>query len=220
MFAKLFNVLAVSAMIAGVVSKPLPRFQARAEEVAAIAARNSYSFDNYGGISSLSGFDNFYGSDNFGGDIQSQIIVEQQEQVVCRSESIEIIQQRLLVLQEMAKRIITEQICEVETQTIVFEQFRSSISSFGHDISRHSSRSVGYDQSISGHYNNIVNSDGSLSNNDLGFNGQNNGQSTVVPSGGNWNSNSSPALVSAAHNATRAALSHSNSTSSSNSTSH
>ncbi|KAF8903113.1 hypothetical protein CPB84DRAFT_1678317, partial [Gymnopilus junonius] len=134
----------------------------------------------------LSGFDNFYGSDNFSGEISKQIIVEQQKEVVCHSQTVEIIQQRLLVLQEMAKRIITEQICEVETQTIVFEQFHSSLSHFGSDLTRHSSRNVGYDSSISGHLSNIVNSDGSLSNNDLGFNGQNVGQNTIVPSGGNW----------------------------------
>lgn len=62
------------------------------------------SFDNWGGISSLANFDNFYGESNFCGTIQSQTIVEQQSEVVCHSESIEIIQQRLLVLQEMAKR--------------------------------------------------------------------------------------------------------------------
>lgn len=220
MFAKLFKVAALSCVIVGVVAKPLPRSQARAEEVVALAARGSYSFDNWGGISSLSGFDNFYGSDNFRGDIRKQVIVEENEQVICRSESIEIIQQRLLVLQELAKRIITEQICEVETQTIVFEQFESSLSSFSDDIRRKSSRSVGYDRSISGHYSNIVNSDGSLSNNDLGFNGQSLGLNTVVPTGDNWNSNSSPASVAAAFNATRVARSNSNSTTPSNSTSH
>lgn len=55
------------------------------------------------GIKSLSGFDNFYGSDNFSGEISKTVIVKEQE-VVCHSESVEIIQQRLLVLQEMAKR--------------------------------------------------------------------------------------------------------------------
>jgi len=63
------------------------------------------SFNNWMGISSLSGFDNFYGSDNFSGHMSSsQIIVEHEQQLVCHSESVEIIQQRLLVLQEMAKR--------------------------------------------------------------------------------------------------------------------
>lgn len=69
--------------------------------------RDSQSFDNWGGISSLSNFDNFYGVDNFRGSEFEQTIVQETEtqtELVCHSESIEIIQQRLLVLQEMAKR--------------------------------------------------------------------------------------------------------------------
>ena len=69
-----------------------------------IAARGEISFDNYGGFSSLHGFDNFFGVDNFVGHISEQTVVEQSSELVCHSESIEIIQQRLLVLQEMAKR--------------------------------------------------------------------------------------------------------------------
>lgn len=54
----------------------------------------------------MSGFDNFYGSDNFDGSTHfSETVVEEQStEVVCHSESVEIIQQRLVVLQEMAKR--------------------------------------------------------------------------------------------------------------------
>ena len=66
----------------------------------------SQSFNNWGGISSLSGFDNFYGSDNFDNShfSESSITVVKETEVVCHSQSVEIIQQRLLVLQEMAKR--------------------------------------------------------------------------------------------------------------------
>ena len=71
-----------------------------------VARDPSQSFNNWGGISSLSGFDNFYGSGNFDNShfSQSSITVVKQQEVVCRSESIEIIQQRLLILQEVAKR--------------------------------------------------------------------------------------------------------------------
>ncbi|PPQ70022.1 hypothetical protein CVT26_013310 [Gymnopilus dilepis] len=219
MFAKFAKIVALSAVVAGVTATPLPKPQP-VDDTVELTSRNSYSFNNWGGISSLSGFDNFYGSDNFSGEISQQIIVEQEKEVVCHSQSIEIIQQRLLVLQEMAKRIISEQICEVETQTIVFEQFHSSMSHFGSDIMRHSSRSVGYDSNISNHYSSIMNSDGSLSSNDLGFSGADLGKNTVVPSGSNWNDNSSPASVGAAFNATRVARSNNNSTTPSNSTSH
>jgi len=203
MFAKLASaVVLASALVAGVSAKPLPLNRGLATRDFGI----SHSFDNWGGISSLSGFDNFYGSDNFVGEISSQTVVEQSEEVVCHSESIEIIQQRLLVIQEMAKRIITEQICEVETQTIVFQQFTASFSSFSDDLRRTSGRSVGFDSGISSHFGDIVGSDGSLTSNDLGFSGQSAGSQTVVPSGNNWNAQTSPSSVGAAFDATQAAI--------------
>jgi len=59
MFAK-FTALFVSVALAtGVMSAPAVR---RSNNV--LAARGQ-SFNNWGGISSLNGFDNFYGSDDF-----------------------------------------------------------------------------------------------------------------------------------------------------------
>jgi len=204
MFAKLASSLVlVSALAVGVSAKPLPVSRD-------LAVRGgSYSFNGWGGFSSMDNFDNFFGSENFCGSVSTQTVVTETEQesvVVCHSQSIEIIQQRLLVLQEMAKRIITEQICEVETQTIVFQQFTSSFSSFHADLSRSSGNQVGFDSNIAGNFGNIVGSDGSLTTNDLGFSGHDLGSSTVVPSGSNWNSNTSPASVGSAFNAAQSAI--------------
>jgi hypothetical protein len=147
----------------------------------------------------LSRFDNFYGSSNFDNSQFSEksITVVQEQEVVCHSESIEIIQQRLLVLQEMAKRIISEQICEVESQTVVFEQFHSSLHGFSRDLRRDSGRSVGYDSNILSHYGSFYNSDGSLSSSDFGFSGSDLGHSYVVPSGSNWGSHSFNSVANA-----------------------
>jgi len=196
MFAKIaLPLLSLSALAGSAFAAPFnPKTQS-------LAARTT-SFNNWGGISSLSGFDNFYGEDNFSGEISAQVtVVEQQQEVVCHSLSIEIIQQKLLVLQEMAKQIITEQICEVETQTIVFQQFISSSSHFSSDLTRSSGHQVGYDSSIVSHHGSLYNSDGSLSTSDLGFSGSDVGKSYVVPSGSNWNDGSSPALVKSAYGA-------------------
>jgi cobalamin biosynthesis Mg chelatase CobN len=152
-----------------------------------------------------SGFDNFRGSGNFDGSQNSQTVVIQEKQVVCHTEQVEIIQQKLVILQEMAKKIITEQICEVETQTIVIEQFSSSLSSFQNDIGRKSSKQVGYDQQVAGLLSNITNSDGSLSTSNLGFNGTSVGSQTVVPQGSNWDNSTGPARVSQAQAAAKAA---------------
>ncbi|KAK7437037.1 hypothetical protein VKT23_018853 [Stygiomarasmius scandens] len=167
--------------------------------------RTVHSFDNWGGFSSLSGFDNFYGSDNFCGVIHDQTIVEQQEVLVCHSISIEIVQQRLLVLQEMAKRIITEQICEVETQTVVFQQFIAASSSFSHDLLHVSGNHVGFDSGIVDHFGDLIDASGSLTTTDLGFSGLDVGKSTVVVGGSNWNDATSPFTVRNAFNAAHSA---------------
>ncbi|KAF9063451.1 hypothetical protein BDP27DRAFT_1426877 [Rhodocollybia butyracea] len=195
MFAKFaLPLLSISALASNVLAAPFnPRTQS--------LARRYGSFDNWGGISSFDGFDNFYGEDNFSGVVSSQVVVEQQEEVVCQSISIEIVQQRLLVLQEMARQIITEQVCEVETQTVVFQQFLSSCSQFSSDLLRTSGRHVGYDSNIVSNFGSFYNSDGSLSTSDFGFSGSDAGQSLIVPSGNNWDFSSSPSSVGNAFNA-------------------
>ncbi|THU99943.1 hypothetical protein K435DRAFT_964244 [Dendrothele bispora CBS 962.96] len=185
----------VSALAGSVLAAPL----------STLDRRTVHSFDNWGGFSSLSGFDNFYGSENFCGVIQEQTIVEQQEVLVCHSVEIEIVQQRLLVLQEMAKRIITEQICEVETQTIVFQQFIAASSSFSSDLLHVSGHHVGYDSSIVGHYGNLIDESGSLTTTDLGFSGLDAGKNVVVVGGSNWNDGTSPFSVRNAYNAAQMA---------------
>jgi hypothetical protein len=201
MFAKLFKYLAAASMVASVMATPVPSFGSRD-----LAVRGGFSFNNYHGDNSMSNFDNFYGSDNFSGEISKTVIIEQQEEIVCHSESITFIQQRLLVLQEMAKRIITEQVCDVESQTVVFEQFYSSLGSFGSDLRRQSGRSVGYDSGIASHFGSIVSSSGSLSNSDLGFSGSSVGSQYVVPGGSNWNDQTSPASVGSAYSAAQDAI--------------
>lgn len=195
MFAKLAAtiIVALSAFSAGVTATPVPA------STDLVVRGSFHSFNNYGGFHDMSSFDNFYGSSNFDNSEFSEksITVVKEQEVVCHSESIEIIQQRLLVLQEMAKRIISEQICEVESQTIVFEQFHSSLHGFSRDLRRDSGRSVGYDSDISSHFGSFYNSDGSLSTSDFGFSGSSLGQSYVVPSGNNWGSNSFSSVANA-----------------------
>jgi len=200
MFSKLFSTIAAAAAVVSVISKPLPQMSNDL-----VTRGNSVSFNNWNNIASLAGFDNFNGLDNFSGLLSSSsIVVIQEEQRVCRTQKIEIIQQRLLIIQEMAKKIITEQICEVETQTIVFAQFQSGLGNFGKDVRRKSNNNVGYDKNIASRYKDILSSDGnSVSDNDLGFTGKDLGKNYVVPAGNNWNDQSSPSIVESAHQAAR-----------------
>lgn len=170
--------------------------------------RTSYSpvsFNNYGGYNSMSNFDDFYGVNNFSGFHNSITEVSTSEELVCHSQSIEIIQQQLVVLREYAKRIVTEQICEVEVQTVVFSQFVSGFHDFSSDLLRQSGRHVGYDSSIASHIGSIHDSEGNVVSNDLGFHGSDVGSNFVAPSGSNWNDQSSPSSVGSAFGLSAAA---------------
>jgi hypothetical protein len=59
-------------------------------------------------MSSLDGFDSFYGEDDFAHSHNwNQVVVKQGEDLVCHSEEVTIIQQRLAVIQEMAKKCVS-----------------------------------------------------------------------------------------------------------------
>jgi hypothetical protein len=156
------------------------------------------------GISSLQGFDGFNGLDNFDGS-QNVQVVKQSQQVVCQSQPVHVIQQRLAILQQFAQRIISEQSCEVETQTVVLEQFQSGLTQFSETVIRQSNDQVGFDSDIAGLLVQLLNSDGSLSNHDLGFLGNIVGQNSIIPVGNNWNDNSSPASTGKARGAAKKA---------------
>ncbi|KAF9468105.1 hypothetical protein BDZ94DRAFT_1247193 [Collybia nuda] len=173
-----------------------------------IIARNASevtSFDEWGGIQSLKNFDSFNGQDNFDGSRNAQIIIVQEQQVVCRRQDARIIQQQLAILQELAKRIITEQICEVETQTIIFSQFHAGLGNFEGELQRKGGRQPGFDGDVARQIQRLVNDDGSINNTDFGFNGTDVGKRTIAPSGSNWDDNTSPESVQRALDAIKSA---------------
>jgi len=166
-----------------------------------LARRTSFpSFNNYMGFSSMSNFDDFNGISNFDGSFNEQIIIEEETVIVCESVSIDIIQQRLVVMSEIVKEIILEQICEVEVQEIVLEQFMSYFFSFSESILHVNDISVSFDSEIVSFYDQIFESDGSLSSNDFGFSGSSVGSHSVQVSGNNWVDSSSPTSVLDAKN--------------------
>lgn len=52
----------------------------------------------------MSNFDQFFGSDNFDSSFNEQTVIIQEEQVVCETQEIEIVQQKLVVLVEAMKQ--------------------------------------------------------------------------------------------------------------------
>ncbi|KAJ7284959.1 hypothetical protein C8J57DRAFT_1432212 [Mycena rebaudengoi] len=155
------------------------------------------SFNRWRGISSLDNFDDFFGDDDFDGFRRRNQVIVRDHDLVCHSRRVAIIQQRLAVLQEMTKRIITEQICDVETQTIVFEQHHSSLGRFQNDLRRHSGFRVGFDRNIESHFRDFFDSDGSFTTHDFGFRGRDIGRETIVIKD-NWDDERSPQSVESA----------------------
>lgn len=190
MFAKFAAPFAILAALAtGVMAGPVAIKRTDSSLVA--RSRPHQSFNRWGGFESLDNFDEFYGEDDFDHSRRfNPVVVRQESELVCRTQRVEIIQQRLVVLQEMAKRIITEQVCDVETQTIVFEQYHRSLGGFRHDLTRGSGRHVGYDNNIASHFDKIYRPDGSFCEDDWNFRGTDVGSDYFVPSS-NWNEETS-----------------------------
>jgi hypothetical protein len=192
MFAKSFIVASIMAL--GAIAAPF-------KPASAVAARSgwevdtsrfspNFSFNNWRGFNSLNDFDSFYGADNFDGGRFNQVVVKENE-LVCRSQRVEIIQQRLAVIQELSKRIISELICDVETQVIVFQQFHSGLGRFKGDLRRVSGFRAGFDNGIAGRFRDIFNERGDLTDNHLGFNGLDIGRDTFIVGGSNWDDKTS-----------------------------
>lgn len=195
----LFSSLAI--LISGVASSPMGLSYDAAKY--ARGGHQVTKFDHWGGFKTLDKFDDFHGVDNFDGHNYQQVFVKDHE-LVCHAQEVHIVQQRLLVLHEMAKRIISEHICEVEVQTIVFEQYFGRLYGFGRDLRRvKGGHRIGFDRRIASHFDRIVSHDDTLSNDDWGFSGHDLGKETVIVRGHNWNNRQSPVSVGRAYRVSR-----------------
>ncbi|KAF7312293.1 hypothetical protein MIND_00242300 [Mycena indigotica] len=171
---------------------PAPTLQAR--------GNGNVSFSNFNNIASLQGFDDFNGLGNFRGDRNSQTVVVKETQVQCQDIQIEFVQQRLAILQEVAKRHNNHRtsqtfrvICNVETQTIVLAQHNGALEVFRDDIQRKTvARQIGFDEQIVSKFSQIFQQDGSLSVVDAGFSGKDVGKNLIVPFGNDWDNDKSP----------------------------
>jgi len=181
-----------------------------------VSSLSGVSLSSWGNLPGLSGFDSFYGSNNFCGNNNQQVVLQQT--VSCQSEAIVEVQQQFAILQEFAKRVLLEKVCEVETQTIVWSQYISSLQSFSSDFSHVSGRSIGYDSVIASHISDLVDSSDNIITTNYGFQGLDIGSNLICPeaSSYNWQSGVSQISVQAAQFVSQSAIiaSHSSSVSS------
>ncbi|KZV87180.1 hypothetical protein EXIGLDRAFT_208128 [Exidia glandulosa HHB12029] len=183
--------LAASAVATPIRSRTFPSDPSSSIDVNSFSSESGglghISFNNWGNFQCLNDFDSFYGVDNFQGfnNVQT-VLTEESVNVVCEVQSVDLVQQQLAILSEYAKRVITTGICASEVQTIVFEQWLSGLSGFGHDLRHLSGRTVGYDIVVASHIKEVVTETGSINFHDFGFHGSDIGRNVIHVSGGNW----------------------------------
>ncbi|EJD49776.1 hypothetical protein AURDEDRAFT_161327 [Auricularia subglabra TFB-10046 SS5] len=167
-----------------------------------------FAFNNWGGVSALSNFDNFFGVGNFDGrfnQLQHITVVQQSVEVIqvqqvqvlqCSVVDLRIVQQNLAILIESMKQILLTQVCEVEAQIILASQFGSRWNVFIDDIRRISGRNIGFDAVIAAHLQSVL---GSIGGNhvNLGFGGSSIGSHLQFVNS-NWNPTISPARAHSA----------------------
>jgi hypothetical protein len=204
-----FNFAAVLALVfafqalAAPTAAPAPHHDGDADRRELATRGNSFSFDNWREISSLDHFDDFYGNNRFNSRDNEVIVVEE---VRCNSRDIRNSQQQLAIVLEVAKQIILEQSCDVETRVLLLNQHRSGFSDFYSDVSHRSGRDVGFDSDIARLIEQLI-VDGQLnSDHDFGFSGSDVGHKFSRDSGSNWDDSRSPNNLRDLDDAIRAAL--------------
>jgi hypothetical protein len=177
----------------GAISTPVP--QARQTDLQ--SRSQAFPFNGWGGFQSLNGFDDFFGADNFIG-IKNQIIVLQDQQFFCKSSNIGHIQQQLFIFQELIKKLILEEICEVEVQIIILQQFTGGFDVFFNDLNRFGGKTPGFDKEIAKFGPQLFDLDGKFKIQDFGFKGHDIGKNIIIIIGDNWNKDFSPKSVKSA----------------------
>jgi hypothetical protein len=153
---------------------------------------STLSFDGFGGLQSLAGFDSFYGANNYCG-IRNVLVVEQV--VTCQVTPIVVIQQHLAVVAEYVKKVILTQSCETEAQVVVFNQWLGNLVGFGQDLRRTTSRAPTYDSVIASQLPQLVDVSGNINTAGFSWTGSSIGSHAVTIAGGNWNQQVSPATI-------------------------
>jgi hypothetical protein len=72
-------------------------------QISIASSASNISFNNWGGLSSLASFDDFFGVNNFDGSRNDKVVIVEQQQV-CHVQQVTIIQQQLAIIQEITKQ--------------------------------------------------------------------------------------------------------------------
>lgn len=85
-------------------------------QISIASSASNVSFNNWGGLSSLTGFDDFFGVNNFDGSRNDKVVIVEQQQV-CHVQQVTIIQQQLAIIQEVTKQWVSRIVRIMECRT-------------------------------------------------------------------------------------------------------
>jgi len=184
----------------GAISTPVPQthqtgLQSRAQ---------AFPFNGYNGFQSLNGFDDFFGADNFIG-AENEKIFLQDQQFSCQSNDIKFIQQQLFIFQELIKKLILEEICEVEVQIIIIQQFTGGFDGFANDLFRRGGQKPGFDKEIAKFGPQLFDVEGNFNIQDFGFNGSDIGKNIIIIINDNYDEENSPQSIQSAFDISKSA---------------
>jgi len=194
-FSKVAAHFVMGAILAtGAISTPVPQ----THQTGLQSRSQAFPFNGYQGFQSLNGFDDFFGADNFIGNKNEKIFLP--EQGSCRSSnSIDKIQKQLFIFQELIKKLILEEICEVEVQIIIIQQFTGGFDAFANDLFRFNGQEPGFDQEIAKFGNELsFDAEGKFNLQDFGFNGSDIGKNIIIIINDNYDSDNSPESIKSA----------------------
>lgn len=195
--SRLLSVALTAIFVGSAAAKPLPHHptgeahglnerhhpSGEVHETRSINGISPISLNGWNGLQSLNDFDRFFGAQNFDGS-RNQQVVFLNEQNICQAQQINIVQQQLAILQETAKQVILQSICDLQAQAIILSQFQNGFDVFGRDLQRLNGRFPGFDKNIADKVLQLFVQDQDrfrLNNIDFGFQGFDIGKQLVVP---------------------------------------
>ncbi|KAH7106642.1 hypothetical protein BKA62DRAFT_826138 [Auriculariales sp. MPI-PUGE-AT-0066] len=207
MFAK--SIIVSSLLALAVIGKPVARrevssaskvgarsqggvFDLSSSSVLNIQNGGAFTFNDFGGLSSLHGFDDFFGLGNFVG-INNAVVV-QQNVVTCQVTQVNIVQQQLAIIAEYAKQVILTQSCDSEAQVLLYSQWLGGLVNFGQNLRHINGVVPTFDSHIASQIVNVVDVSGRINIAGFDFSGASIGSNAVTVLN-NWVQGVSPSTV-------------------------
>jgi len=146
---------------------------------------NGFSFSQFNNLGNFGVFDQFFGESNFLGLLNEINVANEVQLLQCLNTNVNVVQQQLAILSEVAKQIILTELCSVEDQVIALEQFTGRFDSFSRSVRGSNGITPSFDNSIAQLITQLI-IDDQFNQNDFGFLGSDIGLNTFLVVGSDF----------------------------------